>query len=247
MTKILKNIFPLIAILLIGAVKLDASVIEIFDVQTGLTGARGEFYFRATAYDNGGLGVKAGMGVTEWLSLGITEFVDGLIGNGTNRWEIPGVFGKINVTSLPPESINLAFGYAPLYHGTFTEGTNRPYGIFLTATKGFFLLAPLPHLFTLNVAYPVVPNLGKFTVSTSLLVEFTQMFSYGFELTDLTFNPESKYDFINNHVVAMAISENFSLQFIFQLAGKIHTNADKTSKLDIENSRNLRINFSAYF
>lgn len=240
--------FLLLALFLSLSTLQAGSPPELFDTQTALTPGRGEFFFKFTAYDAGGLNAKAGLGVTQFLSLGIAGFADGIIGSNAGRVEIPGVFAKINVTDQPAESINLAFGYDSFYHGSFSEEEHRPYALYVAATKGFFLLAKTPHLVTLGFGYPVIPQLGKPTFFASLLVSIVPMLHYATEFTDVTFNKDARFDVINNHILSLQLVEGLSFQFIFQLAGNFDYDVEKqSSKLTVQNSRNFRVCYQTFF
>jgi len=232
-------LFLLILLLL---APLRAATTEIFDTPNALGRDKGEVSVTITAYDAGGINLKAGFGLARFLELGVVGYVNGLIGAGSNRVEIPGIYGRIHVTDQPPEGFNFALGYAPLFHGSFTEGTNHPYGPYLAASKGFFIASSVPHLFSFGVAWPLVPDLGKPMGFASLAIHFGAVVEYGVEITDLSFQPSARYDFVNNHSVRVSLGENFQVQFVFQVAAKSALDpSGAIARMDATTSRNLRI------
>ena len=224
-----------------------AQVSQLFDTPTALGPLRGEYNFRFTAYEGGGLGVQGQIGIIPQLSLGIVQYFDGLIGSNISPWDIPGVLGKFTFLGNPPEGWNVAVGYGPLYQGSFRNGKRHPYGPYAVATKGFMLLAPLPHLFNFGAYYALVPDVGRFTAFASLLVDFTQNVSYGVELTGLTFASDSNWDLINNHTINLSVNENIGFQLVFQIATKFHTEGPMPAYFDTRTSRNLGINVQSFF
>jgi hypothetical protein len=240
-TRLLPGLLILFPLLLLSP-DLEAANPELFDTPNALGREKGEVNVTITAYDAGGINLKAGFGIARFLELGVVGYVHGLIGAGSNSFEIPGIYGRIHLTDAPPEGFNFALGYAPLFHGSFTEGTNRPYGPYVAASKGFFLVSSVPHLFSLGLAWPLVPDIGKPMGFASLAIHFGPVVEYGVELTDISFQPASRYDFVNNHSLRFSLGENFQVQFVFQWAGKSSTDpATGAVKLDSATSRNLRI------
>lgn len=221
---------------------------EGFDTPTGLARDKGEVGISLTAYDGGGLNVQASMALAPFLELGVVGYATGLIGNGAAKFEIPGISGKIRFTDSAPEGFNVAVGYMPLFHGGFSEGTIHPYGPYAVATKGFFLWAPLPHLFSFGAAYPLVPEPGRPMAFVSLALHFGSLLQYLVEVTDVNFNPESAYDFINNHSLRLNLGEHLAIQAVFQWAGKVAQDpVKKENVLNSSTSRTLRVVWQGSF
>jgi hypothetical protein len=221
---------------------------ELFDTPTALSFEQGEYNIHFTVYQGGGILLKGGLGISERIHLGIMEFVDGLIGKDENKWQIPGIFGKIVFSSCDPLALNVAAGYDSFYNGSFTEYVDKSYGPFISLSKGFLLVAEDPHLFSFGIRYPIVKNKdGRPELFVSQYINLGPVFSYAVEMHDITFNKKAKYSLINNHIAEIRFGEFLYFQFIFQIALSTGREEYISSKSKAYFSRNIRLGYSNYF
>jgi len=221
-----------------------------FDNQTPWCYSRGEFNISFTAYNNGGINLGAGVGVNDRISLGIIEFVDGLIGDGKNKWYIPGVEGKVSILNLPPEKINTSISYNPLYYGSFSEYTNKSYGITASVGKGFYIASSRPHALAMGLNLPILPDYARhireLSLYGSMIVSFGQYFKIGTEMGNIHFKKNPVHRFIWNNFAHFYITDGFALQFILQVSDKKNPEgADKLFKTIT--SRNIGLSYTGYF
>jgi len=227
------------------------SAIHIFDTPTALNPDRGTYAVSLGVYDQGGVLLKVGIGIAPVISLGMIEFADGLIGSGSNEFSIPGVYCKLSFFEQPPEGLNLAFGYDSFYYGSFREyDFTKVYGIYTVITKGYRNILGEPNLFSSGIRYPLLKDAPRRPeLFASHLLRLGRYFSYGLEITDITFSPTADYLFINNHTLSFRINHFISAAFILQLAPSWIPDAETVSgqRAEMNFSRNLFLSYINFF
>ncbi len=221
---------------------------KVFETQTAVVSDQGAYAFEFNFYNNGGVQGKAGLAISSFFELGVIEYIDGLIGKEKVTFNVPGVFAKIKFTDNAVEKWNFSFGYDALYSGSFSEYADKRYGVYGVFSKGFFFILPLPHVYSVGIVYPVVPDEGTLNFYSSIISSFNEMFSLGIELTSLSLEDRKNYNFINNWSFNFNLNEQFSIQFTLQLGSRNEYNAqDSLEKTIIDYSRNVRLVYGSFF
>jgi hypothetical protein len=131
--------------------KRDAAVI---DTPTAYTLDRGMYEFSFLAYDNGGVELKAYIGLHDNLFLGVSVDVENALGKDEARPNVPGVIAKLKITDgWETFPISFAIGYDSFYMGqvgkteNYENELNRMiYGPYIVVTKPIYLLYDEQHI-----------------------------------------------------------------------------------------------------
>ncbi|MFC1504403.1 hypothetical protein ACFL6D_03200 [Spirochaetota bacterium] len=222
----------------------------VFDTPTPFCYSRGEFSFAFTTYDEGGINVRAIIGINERILLGITEFIDGIIGTGINRWHTPGVLFKMRLLDNPIEGFNLGIGYNPLYNGAFMEYEKRAYGISVVGSKGFFLFGDYPHLLSFGANFPLLPDearsFSETKLFTSIVFDISEYIDFSTELQNIGFNAGKHHYFIWNNSITFSFSESLNCKFIVQLTDDYYERIEN-EKFSLRTSRLILISYTGFF
>ena len=219
-------------------------IINFFDTPTALNSEQGEYQIGFSFYDRGGLMAYADIGINSFLSIGVKNYIDGVIGSEDISVGTPGVILKLKVTDHPAESWNVAIGYNTIYNGSFYEYDQRLYGLYAVLSRGFFYIMSYPHIFSVGIHYPLIPVSGNLSIFSSFITQFNEILATGVELSNIQFtSEEKKFYFIGNWIVALNLSEQLTLKFIMQAAQKHNDNQPPT----FEFSRNILLFYKNYF
>ncbi len=216
----------------------------IYDTPTALTLEQGEFQTSTFFYADNSFLLKFGIGAHRIINLGVSEYVDNLLGNRKMKWSIPNAFVKIRFTDLPDDSHNFAIGFDSFYNGSLNPFDEKIYGVYLVYTLGFNFgneYISGPQLFSVGVRYPLIYEKGDINIFASIFFNLFTYFNFGFEISNIHFADQYKYNFILNSIFTFKISEEFQISLNFQL-GLLDGSDDK-----FDSSRDLRLVYRNFF
>jgi len=136
----------------------------VIDTPTAYTLDRGMYQFSFLAYDNGGVELKAFMGLHDNFYLGASLDVQSLLGKKDAEVHAPGVIAKLKFTDgWERFPISIAIGYDSFYIGQEGKTYNNEnkldrmiYGPYLAVTKPIYLLDDEQH-FHFGIRVPMQP------------------------------------------------------------------------------------------
>lgn len=136
----------------------------VIDTPTAFTLERGMYQFSFLAYDNGGIELKAIMGLHDNLYLGASFDVQNALGKNDPEVHAPGVIAKIKFTDgWERFPISIAIGYDSFYIGQEGKTYNNEnklnrmiYGPYFVVTKPVYLLDDEQH-FHFGMRVPLQP------------------------------------------------------------------------------------------
>lgn len=136
----------------------------VIDTPTAYTIDRGMYQFSFFGYDNGGVGLKAFIGLHQNIYLGAAFDIQNAIGKDDPEAHAPGVVAKIKFTDgWERFPISFAIGYDSFYIGEEGRTYNNEnklnrmiYGPFFVITKPIYLLDEEQHIH-MGVRVPVQP------------------------------------------------------------------------------------------
>ena len=186
------------------------SSMNIIDTPTSDTLLRGYYDIYLSAYEAGGIKTKVAIGLADRITLGISEDVGGVIGDGNVTWTIPGVMAKLNIFNYTEKKIGLAIGYNNFYGGeygktTITE-TNSETNIssHKEIIYGLYAVATLPiqffgqQIFSFGARYPLLPiKMSKTASDLNLFANFS-----------FAFNPELKLNMEIENIDLSSLDRN---------------------------------------
>lgn len=194
--------------------------IDLIDTQTTETLDRGFFNVGFFLYDNGGIYARTLIGMTEQLTLGVSESVDNAIGSDAAVWHIPSVYVKVRLFHGAPDKIHLALGFAPqTYSRMGYQYDKQVQSVYLVARKGFNFFVPDVYQFLhAGVRYPVLPEEYRKKNRVNLFFGLSSRIGPDFEIKgeieNIAFHDEEKP--LYNFSCAYYFSEMFSLELAFQ-------------------------------
>ena len=243
MTKCFKlvNLFLLVSLMEVLAITPN----NVYSTPTAIGLEKGSYQGEFFIYDSGGLGIKARVGLSKYIYLGVIEYIDNVIGSADVVWHIPGVLAKISFTGQGEEGFNVALGWDLLNTGLFSEYSDLVYGTHLVFTKGFFFFkSQAPHLFSIGSKVVLTREPYRGYLFASAYFRLFPFLDWGVEFDNIALTTDARYHFVNNQVINFNITENFSLKFIFQIA--VPNTTEEVNFEDI-NSRSLVITYENFF
>ncbi len=198
------------------------SGIEVGSVDTSDQPARGSMISEVNFYENGGVESRVVVGIFDLFSIGVSEKVDALIGSSMPVLNIPAAFLKFSLfpTARP---LNLALGFNRFAYGqngnVDVDGNNigTQYGMFLSSSVGYTLFE-LPHLTTLGLRMPLLPNSFRGTQNISMVFA-TQLrwkwFEIGLTLENLYFDVTRLDQSVVSAIVSFHLIESLTVEGVF--------------------------------
>ncbi len=230
---------------------LGAQTVEsLLDTPNGLSLERGEYSLETYLYGSGGLFLKFGVGINSYINLGLTEYIDQLIGTNQAKPSLPNAYLKIRIPfflTKANSSLDLAFGFDALYKGSFSPFEKKSYGAFSVITIGFPMFENIfnsPHYFSVGLRMPLLFELAEPDLFASLHIRFIEFFELASEIQNIHFSKQYKYYFINNNIAMFRLPYGFSLDFTFQLAGEI---IEESNKVKERYGFSMRLMFKDFF
>lgn len=232
------------AIFLFGSLFSNGSD-RVLDTPTAINPDKGSYRVEFTFYSGNGIYTRATLGINPFLSMGIMEYIDGFIGNDRIQFHVPGVQAKLSFLDNPLEGYNFAIGYDALNTGSFSQHEEKLYAAYGVLTKGWFLVAPSPHLFNLGFKWPIFKKSNYPIPFTSLLFNLGPILSYGIELDSFGFSENDPYSFLNSHIIKLSIGESVNVSLSIQIAAINSGNQIRETKGNI--GRNITLGYLNYF
>ena len=238
--KILFSYF-LVANLAVSAITIGS----IYNTPTAVNPERGVYQIDFALHDLGEVSIRAGVGLSKYIYLGIVENVNGLVGSAPITGHLPGAIAKISFTGQNEEGLNIALGWDNLTAGAFSDFPVPVAGPYVAVTKGFFFKSESPHLATLGSKVALTREPYNAYLFASIYFRITFFFDWGMEFDNIALYQNPNYHFINNQVLAFNITENFSLKFAWQLA--VNFNTIQQTRFENLNSRNVLVTYQNFF
>ena len=236
-----KFLFVLVVIMTLTPLG-TAEVIKLIDVPTALTLLRGYYDIEFVTYGNGGIQSKIAIGLTDRITLGISEDIGGAIGNQKADWNIPGVIAKVNILYPNPDSIGMAIGYDALLSGEYGKAYNNQmtddvvYGAYIAFSKQVSLFTGEQH-WHFGIRFPLLPfearKGGKnISLYSGIYVIINDELSVFGEVENLyLFGGDRGKEMLFNVGVRYHFSETLSITFNFQYTSSREINStDKPSR-----------------
>jgi hypothetical protein len=145
--------------------------LNLIDTPAPDTLLRGYYHIYFSSYENGGIKLKVGIGLLDWMTLGISEDVGNAIGDANVKPNIPGVMARFAIFRPDDGKLGWAAGWDNFIEGdygkfTWTETNNATketgtfteiiYGVYSSFAVPFKLLNG-DHRFNFGVRYPLLP------------------------------------------------------------------------------------------
>lgn len=137
----------------------------VIDTPTAYTLSKGMYQASFFGYDNGGVELKAFIGLHDNLYLGMSVDINNAIGKGEAEPNVPGVVAKLKISDgWETFPISFAFGYDSFYIGEEGRTPNSEnelntmiYGPFFVVTKPIYLFYDEQHL-NFGIRVPAQPH-----------------------------------------------------------------------------------------
>jgi len=192
------------------------------DTPTAYTITRGTYALSLFGYDQGGLELKAFIGLSDYIYLGVSSDIEHAIGKEPPLFNVPGVVAKVKFTdgweSFP---ISIAAGYDSFYIGTPGKKENSSndlnrmmYGPFFVITKPIFLLDSEQHI-SGGLRVPTQPNFdpGATSYFTSFDIPLGSYFTVKGETERIYYNFGRASDWLANLGMKYTYMTRFSIEF----------------------------------
>lgn len=150
---------------------------SVIDTQTAYTINRGSYQFSFWGYHNGGVELKAIIGLFDIFYCGVSFDFQNAIGKDKPRPNIPGVVAKVKLfEGWEAFPLAIGFGYDSFYTGSHVENEENPlnrmlYGPYIVVTKPIYLLNDEQHI-SFGVRMPVQPDYNPGDTSYFLGIDF---------------------------------------------------------------------------
>lgn len=211
----------LITIAIIAAMRLNSvEPVDLIDTPSAYTLDRGFYNVGFFVYDNGGIYVRTLIGITENITLGVSETVDYAISPNAAVWHIPMVIARLRLLGGPPDAFHLALGFGPQAYSSIGQRLGEPVqGAYLVARKGFAFIVPdIFQFFTLGVRYPLLPETYRQQNFVSAFAGFSTRIGKEFEVkleaANITFRQEEPPVFCGS--VGIHFTEMFEVELDVQ-------------------------------
>ncbi len=261
----LTSVVIVLAILLLHASTLGDEMLNVVNTPTAYSLMRGFYYVNMNAYGGGGINTRIAIGLTDRLTLGLSEDVEGLVGQHHMRWYVPGVLARITFLSPDEYPIGFALGYDSFYFGELAKKAHtRPmvrytedgtastnvqeeliYGIYFACTHPFILLQGMSKL-NWGLRIPLVPYEARGkgeNISTyiSMIVPFAADFRLYGEIESIYFNAARAGEILYNAGFRYNITQELGLSF------KLHYSMDRNINPTQKPSRVICIEYQNLF
>jgi hypothetical protein len=199
-------------------------LISIGSVPTPNSPAKGKFYGDCIMYDGGGVNVRLIVGIFDFLGIGITENIDGLIGSESVNLNIPGAYVKATLIK-DWNHFNLALGFDNFAYGkngSFLVTNSRPYSMYgFFATGGWhYSVFGGNDEFSFGLRIPLLPNEFRDITNTSLFLGMTASFpsflSFGFTIENFYLTMNRFDQLLPSFIVTFAPAQQFKVSIILQ-------------------------------
>ncbi len=235
------SIILIILIFLLNNSKIKGEIIKLVDIPTAKTILRGYYNIDFVAYGGGGVQTKVMIGLTDRLTLGVSEDIGRAIGNQTADWNIPGVVAKLNIIYPDIDKIGVAVGYDSLLTGEYGKCYNNQltddvvYGLYVTFSK------PV-HLFTgeqywhFGARFPLLPfearkkgkNISLFSGLNIIVNDEIMLIG---EIENIYLSGNRSKEILYNAALRYSFNESLSVGVTFQYTSSRDINpTDKASR-----------------
>lgn len=196
-----------------------AESIDLVDSPTAKTLDRGFFSLDFFVYNEGGIFLRTAIGVTDFLTIGVSESIDNAVGSEMVRFHIPSVLLKLKFYGKSPKDFYVSFGFAP---HTFSDIGYRygeqVQGLFLVARKGF-VFKKLALFIHLGVRYPILPEEIRtqhlVSAYSGLSATIGSHFELKFEAANITFGRGDEFPRFNAGII-WRFTEMFGVELDLQ-------------------------------
>lgn len=226
-TNVKKIISALALILLLGGLSLSAQTRNLtnIDTPTAFTAARGNYHLSMLAYDEGGLELKALIGLAHFFHLGASFDVEHAIGKDKMKPNIPGVVAKLKFTDgWDAWPISVAAGYDSFFGGRHMKHVNESnrfnrmiYGPYLAVTKPIYLFDDEQYI-SFGVRMPTQPHYIPDDTSYYLAVDFPLNSSFRLkgEMERVYWNFREPEDWLYNLGMRYTYMDQLGIEFVLQ-------------------------------
>jgi hypothetical protein len=166
-----------------SAVKLTA--ISLGSVPTTATLPKGSFLVESIFYDEGGLTARAVVGILDFLSIGVSENFDKLIGSDSTTVNLPSAYVKLNVLNTGAFGIALGFDtFAIGRNGSvaLSNGLSYPESGFFACAGWNYRIFRGPDFLSFGFRVPLSPYELPSLTNSSLFLGTSMTISDHFEL-----------------------------------------------------------------
>ena len=243
----MKKIILLIIIILQLTINYaSGELIKLVDIPTAKTILRGYYAVDFVAYGRGGIQTKVMIGLTDRLTLGVSEDIGGAIGNNKADWNIPGVVAKLNIIYPDADTTGVAVGYDALLTGEFGKCYNNRitddivYGLYVSFSKQVHLFAGEQH-WHFGIRFPLLPfearkdgkNISLYTGLNVIVTDDIILFG---EAENIYLSGNRGNEILYNTALKYYFNESLSVGVTFQYTHSREINpTDKASRsLSIE-------------
>ncbi len=236
--------------LFIFTTTMSAELIKLVDIPTAKSILRGYYDVDFVTYGRGGVQTKVMIGLTDRLTLGISEDIGRAIGNTKADWNIPGVIAKINIIYPDEETTGLAVGYDTLLTGEYGKCYNSQitedivYGLYATASKRVHLFSGEQN-WHFGIRFPLLPfearKKGKnISLYTGLDVKINEDLMLFGEIENIYLSGNRSKEILYNAAIKYYFNESLSVSLNFQYTASRDINpTDKASRSLIIEYQNI--------
>jgi len=194
----------------------------VIDTPTAYTIARGTYQLSFLGYDNGGVELKAFIGLHNNFFLGASLDIQGAIGKDDPDPNVPGVVGKIKFTDgWEMFPISFAIGYDSFYIGEEGKTYNSKnelnrmiYGPYFVITKPIYLFNDEQHIH-FGMRIPTQPEYVPEDTSYffALDIPLGEIFIFKAEMERVYYNFERAKDWLYNVGMRYSYMQRLGIEF----------------------------------
>lgn len=195
---------------------------NVIDTPTAYTLARGTYQLSFLGYDNGGVELKAFIGLHDNFFLGASVDIQNAIGKDDPEPNVPGVVGKIKFTDgWEMFPISLAVGYDSFYIGgegrtyNIENELNRMiYGPYFVITKPIYLFNDEQH-FHVGIRLPTQPEYvpGDTSYFFAFDMPLGEMFVFKAEMERVYYNLRRPHEWMYNVGMRYSYMQRLGIEF----------------------------------
>jgi len=217
---------------------------NLVDTPTAENLLKGYYSLYFSAYEGGGIKVKVSLGLADWVTLGISEDISGVIGDGKVRFALPpGVMAKFSLFQLERDNFGLTLGYDFFTEGEYGKIRNvkwngSSFETNLYVVYGIYAAAAIPvklfktrQLINAGIRYPLMPQVlplktatfSDLTLFAGLSLPFTKEFTFVTEIENFSFDFRRIEDTMLNMGFKYIAGDvlNVSLNFRYRFDGRL--------------------------
>ncbi|MDH5717475.1 MAG: hypothetical protein OEZ22_07525 [Spirochaetia bacterium] len=215
--------------------------IDVVDTHTAITLPRATYNISFWGYENGGILNKTVLGLNEFIYVGASFNVEGAIGTGDAKFNIPGVIAKIKFTDgWADYPLLIAAGYDSFYtgrnsNGTYDNNNKIVYGPHISITKPVFAMEQEQHIHA-GIRTPIQP--ASVPKDTELYIGIDFPIGYFvpmIEIERIYFDAKRTKEILFNFGLRFNIFEGLAVEF------------DLMTGMKRKSSRMLVFEFMGYF